>query len=120
MRYSKVAIAIAVAAVSTSALAEPTTQAAELIEIIGSKEDAKTVAGSGSVIAPEQLEVEVQTDFNQLMKTVPGVYVREEDGEGLRPNIGIRAASGERSSKVTLWLDGVMIAPATYSNPAAH
>ncbi|WP_411359508.1 TonB-dependent receptor family protein [Pseudidiomarina salilacus] len=120
MRYSKVAMAIALAAVSTSALAEPTTKADEVIEIIGSKEDAKTVAGSGSVIAPEQLNVEVQTDINQLMKTVPGVYVREEDGEGLRPNIGIRAASGERSSKITLMVDGVMVAPAPYSNPAAY
>ncbi len=124
MRYSLLAGAITVALTSTTTFAEevatPTTDAAEVIQIIGDKQAARTVAGSSAVVAPEQLEVEVNTDINQLLKTVPGVYIREEDGQGLRPNIGIRAAAGGRSSKVTLLEDGVMIAPAPYSNPAAY
>ncbi|NBB92958.1 MAG: TonB-dependent receptor [Gammaproteobacteria bacterium] len=90
------------------------------LRIIGSSEDARRLAGTSAVIDPEQMEVEARTDINQLLKTVPGVYIREEDGEGLRPNIGIRAAAGGRSSKVTLLEDGVLIAPAPYSNPAAY
>lgn len=90
------------------------------VRIIGTREDARRLSGTSAVIEPQQMEVENQTDINQLLKTVPGVYIREEDGEGLRPNIGIRAASGGRSSKVTLLEDGVMIAPAPYSNPAAY
>ncbi len=90
------------------------------VRIIGTSEDARRLAGTSAVIDRQQMEVEQQTDINQLLKTVPGVYIREEDGEGLRPNIGIRAAAGGRSSKVTLLEDGVMIAPAPYSNPAAY
>lgn len=90
------------------------------VRIIGTREDARQLSGTAAVIDPRQMEIEAQTDINQLLKTVPGVYIREEDGEGLRPNIGIRAAGGGRSSKVTLLEDGVMIAPAPYSNPAAY
>lgn len=88
--------------------------------IIGSSEDARQLAGSGAVIDNEQMEIEVVSDINQVLKTVPGVYIREEEGSGLRPNIGIRGATSERSEKITLLEDGVMIAPAPYSNPAAY
>ena len=90
------------------------------VTIIGSKLDVRKVAGSGAVIGDAQIAIEVSTDINQLLKTVPGVYVREEDGYGLRPNFGIRGATSERSEKVTLMEDGVLIAPAPYSNPAAY
>lgn len=88
--------------------------------IIGTSEDAKQLAGSGAVVDSEQMETEVASDINQVLKTVPGVYIREEEGSGLRPNIGIRGATSERSEKITLLEDGVMIAPAPYSNPAAY
>jgi len=88
--------------------------------IIGSSEDARQLAGSGAVVDSEQMETEVASDINQVLKTVPGVYIREEEGSGLRPNIGIRGATSERSAKITLLEDGVMIAPAPYSAPAAY
>jgi Fe(3+) dicitrate transport protein len=96
------------------------TEALEPISIIGESEAARTLPGSGYVIEREQLETEGTTDIHQALKTVPGVYVREEEGEGLRPNIGIRAATAGRSSKVTLMEDGILVAPAPYSNPAAY
>lgn len=92
----------------------------DTITIIGSRGEARELPGSGALIDSEQVQIEVATDINQLLKTVPGIYIREEDGHGLRPNIGIRAAGSSRSSKVTLLEDGVMIAPAPYSNPAAY
>ncbi len=92
----------------------------ETIRIIGTQVEAREVPGSGAVVEPQQMQIEVVTDINQVLKTVPGVYVQEEEGYGLRPNIGIRAASSERSSKVTLMEDGILMAPAPYSNPAAY
>ena len=90
------------------------------IVVIGSKENARKLAGSNYYVDSKQLENEQITDINQVMKTVPGVYVTEEDGLGLRPNISIRAGVAGRSSKIHLMEDGVPIAPAPYAAPAAY
>ena len=88
--------------------------------IIGSTEEVQNLAGSGAVINNTQLKNDVSSDINQVLKTVPGVYILEEDGSGLRPNIGIRGATSERSQNITLLEDGVMMAPAPYSAPSAY
>ena len=92
----------------------------EQVLIIGSKEDRAKLAGSGVQIGQELIAKQSYTDLNQLISMAPGVYVREEDGYGLRPNIGIRGATAERSQKITIMEDGVLIAPAPYSAPAAY
>ncbi|WP_038034086.1 MULTISPECIES: TonB-dependent receptor domain-containing protein [unclassified Thioalkalivibrio] len=90
------------------------------VQILGDVTATQRLPGSAAVVGREQLEIEGTTDIHQALKTVPGVYVQEEEGFGLRPNIGIRAAPPGRSSKVTLMEDNVLIAPAPYSNPAAY
>lgn len=113
-------LAVAITAALSPAAGVAADRSLEKVVIIGSEEQAQQLPGSGSVITPAQMEQEIVTDVNQVMKTVPGVYVREEEGEGLRPNIGIRGATADRSEKITLMEDGVLIAPAPYSNPAAY
>ena len=93
-------------------------QILEEVTIIGDRDGVRTLLGSGALVDSEQVANEVLVDINQALKTVPGIYIQEEDGYGLRPNIGIRGATSERSSKISLLEDGVMIAPAPYSNPS--
>ena len=92
----------------------------EEILIIGSKSAAKEVSGSASFLDETDLDRFDQVDLRKVLNQVAGVYIREEDGFGLRPNIGIRGAAAERSQKVTLMRDGVLITPAPYSAPAAY
>lgn len=81
---------------------------------------AKETTGSAHFISTKQLERFEHDDPNKILQQVPGVYVRGEDGFGLRPNIGMRGAISDRSKKITLMEDGVLFAPAPYSAPAAY
>ena len=92
----------------------------EVVEIIGSQEDAKEITGSASVITEEELEVYEYTDIHKILSNVPGVNFRPEEGYGLRPNISIRGTYADRSGKVTLMEDGVLIAPAPYAASSAY
>jgi Fe(3+) dicitrate transport protein len=76
--------------------------------------------GSVHVLGSETLARYKYDDPHATLQLVPGVYVRQEDGLGLRPNIGIRGAISDRSSKIALMEDGVLFGPAPYSAPAAY
>lgn len=76
--------------------------------------------GSAQVMKKEQLERFEYDDPGAVLQQVPGVYVRGEDGVGLRPNLGIRGANPDRSKKLTLMEDGILFGPAPYSAPAAY
>jgi len=76
--------------------------------------------GSAHVITRRQLERMEYDDAQAVLRQVPGVYIRQEDGIGLRPNIGFRGANPDRSKKITLMEDGILFGPAPYSAPAAY
>jgi len=92
----------------------------DTVTIIGRKSDVADVPGSAHVIGDEELGVFIQTDIMRVLRSVPGVYVQEEEGFGLRPNIGIRGSGLDRSARIALLEDGVLIAPAPYSAPSAY
>tara|TARA_B100001027_G_scaffold125837_1_gene86899 strand:- start:613 stop:2823 length:2211 start_codon:yes stop_codon:yes gene_type:complete len=92
----------------------------ESVTIIGTKDDVKDLAGSGAVISNEDLQKAMDTDIQKILSAVPGVYMRTEEGYGLRPNISIRGTAIERSAKVTIMEDGVLVAPSPYTSSSAY
>jgi len=90
------------------------------VSIIGSKYKVKDIAGSAAFLDVQEIREHNVDDVNRILRRVPGVNLREEDGMGLFPNISLRGVDSARSSKVTIMEDGVLMAPAPYSAPAAY
>ena len=88
------------------------------VTVVGTR--VKHTPGSAHILNSKKLEQKNHDDPQAVLGAVAGVYVRGEDGVGLRPNIGIRGTNPNRSSKVALMEDGVPFAPAPYSAPAAY
>jgi len=78
------------------------------------------ISGAGIVLKQKDVLTFDQTDVNTVLQSQPGVYGQQEDGWGLRMNIGIRGTGTLRSSRITLMEDGVLTAPAAYSAPEAY
>ena len=93
---------------------------AELVTVVGRPEKMSHIPGTAHVISLEELREQRHDDVHRVLQSVPGVNLQEEDGYGFRPNIGMRGTGVERSQKITLMEDGVLIAPAPYSAPAAY
>jgi Fe(3+) dicitrate transport protein len=90
------------------------------IVVTATKADTLDIGGSIQRLDTADLERFSYNDVNRILRQVPGVYLQEEDGFGLRPNIGIRGSGTDRNSRIAVMEDGILIAPAPYSAPAAY
>jgi Fe(3+) dicitrate transport protein len=124
-------LAAAVAALLASATAiaqqgQPSPQAAPeatlepVVVVIGRKADLSTIPGSGTIITQSILDESHVFSVNEALRKVPGVFARDEEGIGLRPNIGIRGLNPTRSSKLLLLEDGIPLAYAPYGDNASY
>ena len=121
MKHSKLLLTLAISAVSASlANAQEVDGTIEEVTIVGSREQAQRIAGSAHYIGSDKLAQFAYSDIQRIAREVPGVAIQIEDGYGLRPNIGIRGVATERSGRITLLEDNVLIAPAPYSAPSAY
>lgn len=88
--------------------------------ITGGADDTYSLPGSGYFVTSQDIRDQNYTNVNRVFAKIPGVYVREEGGSGLFPNISIRGVDGTRSEKVTIMEDGILQAPAPYAAPSAY
>lgn len=88
--------------------------------LAGTAESLEQTAGSIQTIDKFQLEQSRVFNFSEALRKVSGVNVRDEEGFGLRPNIGIRGTNPTRSTKVLLLEDGLPLAYAPYGDNASY
>ncbi len=92
------------------------------IDIVGREENALSkIPGTVDVIDQQKMEVLQPQSLQDVLKTIPGVNVRgDEGGLGSIPNIGIRGLNPSRSSKVLLLEDGAPIQPSLFISNASY
>jgi Fe(3+) dicitrate transport protein len=90
------------------------------VVVVGETENLATIPGSANVLHLRTLEISRPFTVNEAVRKLPGVNVRDEEGFGLRPNIGIRGLNPTRTTKVTLLEDGVPLAYAPYGDNASY
>lgn len=82
--------------------------------------DVEKIPGSVEVIGADLLGSGRVFNFSEALRKATGLNVRDEEGFGLRPNIGIRGLNPSRSSKVLLLEDGMPFTYAPYGDNASY
>lgn len=91
------------------------------ITVLGAAADAlERVPGSATAISSKQIDAIQPISANDVLRTVPGVHIQEEEGAGLRANIGIRGLDPDRSRTVLVLEDGTPVALAPYGEPEMY
>ena len=115
----RLALALLAAALPMSAHA----QSGELIPtitVIGKPDERARIGGAATVIGAEDIQNARAFNINEVLRKAPGLFPREEEGFGLRPNIGIRGLNPTRSTKVLLLEDGLPLAYSPYGDNASY
>ncbi len=115
-------------AIESGKLTEIMLQPAKVVEVVsiasnylvGSPESLEQTAGSLQTIDKVELENSRVNNFSEALRKVSGVNVRDEEGFGLRPNIGIRGVNPTRSTRVLLLEDGLPLSYAPYGDNASY
>jgi len=78
------------------------------------------IPGAIEIIDEYTLENARAQTSTEVLRKVSGLNVRDEEGFGLRPNIGIRGLNPTRSTKVLLLEDGIPLTYAPYGDNASY
>ena len=120
-RLTPIAAALLVAQTGW-ALAQSTPAGVEMprIDVIGGSENLPNIGGTADTLDSKTLENSRVFTVNEALRKVPGVHARDEEGFGMRPNIGMRGLNPTRSTKITLLEDGIPLAYAPYGDNASY
>jgi Fe(3+) dicitrate transport protein len=88
--------------------------------LAGNPETIEQIPGSVDVVDSKTLEDSRAHNFTEALRKVSGINARDEEGFGLRPNIGIRGLNPTRSTKVLLLEDGIPLTYAPYGDNASY
>lgn len=78
------------------------------------------VPGSASILNNKEIKLFAPISLNEVLRKVTGVNVVDEEGAGLRINIGIRGLDPDRSRNILMLEDGVPIALGPYGEPEMY
>ncbi len=88
--------------------------------LVSNPESVDRIPGSVEIIDAETLENSRAFTSTEVLRKVPGINTRDEEGFGLRPNIGIRGLNPTRSTKVLLLEDGIPLTYAPYGDNSSY
>ncbi len=71
-------------------------------------------------VSQEEIERQQPVSVSDVVRRFTGITVRDEEGMGLRPNIGFRGLSSDRSRSVLVLEDGVPIQMMPYDYPELY
>ena len=95
-------------------------EAAE-VQVIAQKDRLLSgLPGSASYVKPLELSRVQALSGNEIFRKLPGVHVVDEEGVGLRANIGIRGLDPDRSANVLVLEDGIPVQLNPYGEPELY
>jgi Fe(3+) dicitrate transport protein len=90
------------------------------VEVIGVLDRFVRIPGSADLINFQRIRAISPLSGNEVIRSISGIHVVDEEGLGLRANIGIRGLDPDRSRTVLMLEDGIPIALAPYGEPEMY
>lgn len=92
-----------------------------IITATGLTKSTKNIAGSVSVVNQQTIQEMGAQNIGEVIQNAPGVNFLDEDGRGLKPNIGLRGMNPNRNRSVLVLEDGKFpVGMTLYGDPAAY
>ncbi len=80
----------------------------------------ETVPGALTYIDRKEIDRISPVSGNEVLRRSPGVHVVDEEGAGMRLNLGIRGLNPDRSRSVLVMEDGIPVALSPYGEPELY
>jgi Fe(3+) dicitrate transport protein len=121
---SRLGLRVADAPLAVDLVLEPGSFAEEVTvmgtRLAGSEEMLRRIPGSVDILERTTLGGSAVMTTSEALRKVPGLNLRDEEGLGLRPNIGVRGLNPTRATKVLLLEDGLPLTYAPYGDNASY